>query len=268
MIRRTRTLSFCVALGVSLGLPAFISAQEPAGAGTGRTNVPDSPNPKPQGSTNPTVDTTARFVGYMTNKSIVFPDIATNEGPMTPSEKFRLFVNQSISPPYILAAGTSAAFDQARNTPKEYGQGWDAYADRFGADMARASSNSFFGSFLFASLLHQDPRFYPQNRPSFLGSMKYSAVRLFVTRTDSGRSTFNTTGIAGTLASEGLANAYLPVSEQTAAKNLERVGTDLAWRFAGNMFKNYWPTVFRSLGLNRLKVIPDPGSPDHPTPQG
>jgi hypothetical protein len=57
-----------------------------------------------------------------------------------------------------------------------------------------------------------------------------------------------------------LANAYLPASEQTAGKSLERVGTDLGWRFAGNMFKNYWPTIFHDLGLNRLKVIPDPGS--------
>jgi hypothetical protein len=27
------------------------------------------------------------------------------------------------------------------------------------------------------------------------------------------------------------------------------------------MFKNYWPTFFRNMGLNRLKVIPDPGKP-------
>ena len=59
---------------------------------------------------------------------------------------------------------------------------------------------------------------------------------------------------------EGLANAYLPASEQTAGKSLERVGTDFAWRFAGNMFKNYWPKVFTSLGLNRLKVVPDPSN--------
>ena len=24
------------------------------------------------------------------------------------------------------------------------------------------------------------------------------------------------------------------------------------------MFKDYWPTFFRNMGLNRLKVIPDP----------
>jgi hypothetical protein len=227
--------------------------------------MPDSPQPKPQGASNPALETTTRFVGYMTNRSIVFPDIATSERPLTIGGKFRLFVNQSISPPYILAAGISAAFNQARNVPKAYGQGWDAYGNRFGEDIARASSNSFFGTFVFASVLHQDPRFFPQLRPTLWSSVKYSAQRVFVTRTDSGRDTFNASGVVGTLAAETLANAYLPVSEQTGAKTAERFGTDLAWRFAGNMFKNYWPTMFHSLGLNRLKVIPDPGeNPQNP----
>jgi hypothetical protein len=242
-----------------------VSAQAPAGAGSGSTTLPDSP--KPQGATNPTLETTNKFIGYMTNKSIIFPDIAYSEGPMSTGEKFKLFVNQSISPPYVLAAGISAAYDQARNDPKSVGQGWDAYGTRYGYDMARASSNAFFGSFVLASALHQDPRFFPQSHPTLWGSVKYSAVRIFVTRTDSGRDTFNTSGIVGTLMSEGLANVYLPTSEQTAGKNCERVGTDLAWRFAANMFKNYWPTVFHSLGLNRLKVIPDPGSPDSTAPR-
>ncbi len=247
-------------LGACLLIPCAALAQAPAGAGTGTTSARDSPQPKAAGGSNPAMDTTTRFVGYMTNRSIVFPDIATSEGPMTPGEKFRLFVNQSISPPYILASRISAASNQARNSPEAYGQGWDAYGQRFGESLARASSNAFFGNFLFASMLHQDPRFYPQIRPSFWGSVKYSAQRVFVTRTDSGRNTFNSSGILGTTAAEGLANAYLPASEQTAAKNVERIGTDLAWRFAGNMFKNYWPTIFHDLGLNRLKVIPDPGS--------
>ena len=254
-------------LSVCLVFPLGVRAQAPAGAGTGTTAVPDSPQPKPSSATNPAIDTTARFVGYVTNRSIAFPDIAASEGPLSTGEKFRLFVNQSISPAYILAASVSAAYDQARNTPQADGQGWDAYGTRFGADIARASSNSFFTSFLLASALRQDPRFFPQNRPTLWGSVKYSARRVFITRTDSGRTVFNTSGIVGTAAAEALANAYLPVSEQTAAKNAVRFGTDLAWKFAANMFKNYWPTLFRGMGLNRLKVIPDPGSPDNPNPR-
>jgi hypothetical protein len=252
----------CLMLSACLCCP--LSAQEPAGAGTNGTSLPEAP--KPQSSVNPAVPTTNRFVGYITNKSIIFPDIAFSEGPLTPGAKFKLFVNQSISPPYILVAAVDAAYDQAVNTPKGYGQGWDAYAGRFGDDVARASSDSFFGTFVFASALHQDPRFFPQIRPSVWSSIKYSAQRVFVTRTDSGGETFNTSGLAGTLAAEALANAYLPASERTVANSSERVGIDLAWKFVGYMFKNYWPTVFRGLKLNRLKVIPVPGQPETGAP--
>lgn len=247
--------------------PGGLTAQQPAGAGTGKTTLPDSPQPKAQGQVSPAQGTAARFIGYATNKSLVFPDIATSPYPLSVGGKFKLFVNQSISPPYIVAAGITAGISQARNVPSAYGQGWDAYGQRFGASLGRASSNAFFSSFVFASVLQQDPRFFPQNRPSFWGSVKYSAERLVVIRNDSGKDGFNASQILGTLAAETLANVYLPQSEQTGAKTAQRFGTDLAWRFAGSMFKNYWPTIFHSMNLQRLKVIPDPGSPDNPNGQ-
>jgi len=234
-----------------------LAAQQPA---TPSTQTSPESSPTRQQIT-PTTDEgpAARFVGYATNPSTFFPDIATSPGPLTTTGKFKLFVNQSISPPYILESAFSAAFDQARNVPEDYGQGWAAYGSRFGTDMARSSGSSFFGTFLFASFLHQDPRFFPQSKPSFWRSLKYSTQRVVITRNDVGRDVFNTSGLLGPLASEGLANVYLPSSEQTVAKTLTRFASDLAWRVGGNMFKNYWPTFFRNMGLNKLKVIPDPG---------
>jgi hypothetical protein len=208
--------------------------------------------------------TPSRFFGYASNKSLIFPDIATSPGPLTAQGKFKLFVNQSISPPYVLAAGLSAAFNQARDVPPGYGQGWDAYGSRFGAEMARASSSSFFGTFLFATVLHQDPRFFPESEPTMWRTMKYSAQLIVITRNDSGKLVFNSSGLLGPLASESLANVYLPPSEQTIGKTATRFAVVLAWRFAGNMFKNYWPTMFHNMGLNRLRVIPDPGTPARP----
>ena len=244
-----------------------IVAQQPAGAGTGKTSLPESPEPKTTTAANPVTGTTTRFVGYMTNRSMFFPDIATSPGPLTVGKKFEQFVNESISPAYVLVSGINAAIEQARDVPKGWGQGWDAYGKRYGEAMGRASSNSFFGSFLFASVLRQDQRFFPQSHPTFWGSVKYAAKRLVVTRNDAGRNVFNSSGVFGTLAAETLANAYLPVGEQTGAKTAERFGTDVAWRFAGNMFKNYWPTVFHRFGLNRLKVVPDLGSPSQTADQ-
>src|SRR6201987_1977484 len=244
-------------LGSGLSSALSMAAQQPSGSST--QTGPDSSVTRQSATPSTNEGSAARFIGYATNPSTFFPDIATSPGPLTTAGKFKLFVNQSISPPYILESAFSAAFNQARNVPEGYGQGWDAYGSRFGANMARSSSSSFFGTFLLPSLLHQDPRFFPESKPSFWRSLKYSTQRIVITRNESGRDVFNPSGLLGPLASEGLANVYLPSSERTVGKTLTRFATDLAWRVGGNMFKNYWPTFFRNMGLNRLKVIPDPG---------
>src|ERR1700740_2707999 len=153
-MRASRWLVMVLALFTTTG----VIAQQPAGAGSGTTALPDSPQPKQQGAPSSSPGTTSRFIGYVSNKSIVFPDIATSPGPLSTGRKFKLFVDQGISPPYILAAGISSAFNQARDVPKSYGQGWDAYGGRYGESIARASSDSFFNPFFFASIFRQDPR--------------------------------------------------------------------------------------------------------------
>jgi len=246
--------------------PSSLHAQQPAGAGTGSSsaNLPDSPKPQQQAQPNTSMGTTSRFIGYALNRSIFFPDIAHSPKPISTGEKFRLFVDQGISPAYLLGSGISAAVNQANNTPGSTGQGWGAYGTRFGYSLARASSTSFFGTFAFASALHQDPRFFPESNPKFFHALKYSAVRIFVTRNDQGRDVFNSSGLLGPAAAEALSNAYLPTSEQTASRAAARYGSDLAWRFAANVFKEYWPTLFRSMHLQSLKVMPMPGDSSKP----
>lgn len=254
---------FRFVIAASLLLPALACAQSPAGAGTSNTNSkPDSPQPKQEAA--PSKGTAARYVGYATNRSIFFPDIATSPPPISAGGKFKIFVNQGISPAYILGSALSAAVNQANNSPSAPGQGWDAYGTRYGYSIARASSQSFFGTFVFASVLRQDPRFFPESHPGFFHAIKYSATRMVITKSDRGNDTFNSSGLLGPLAAEALANAYYPVHEQTGARTMERYGSDLAWKFAGNMFKEYWPTLFRGMHLQALKIVPNPGDVSKP----
>ncbi len=266
MMKRQRAFPFHFPSCTWLMLAALISiagnaaAQQPVGAGAGSQSLPDSPQPKQQPAANAHAQGTEKFVGYMTKRSLFFPDIAASPYPLSTGRKFELFANEAISPETILISAFGSGFEQWRDIPPGYGQGAEGYGKRFGASMATNASSSFFGTFLGASVLHQDPRFFPQIHPTFWGSVKYSARRLVVTRSDSGNDVFNASGLIGPLAGETLANTYLPKTEQTGAKTGERYGFDLAWKFAGNMFKNYWPTIFRDMGLNHLGVIPKPAS--------
>jgi len=246
----------------ALLIPVLATAQQPAGAGasaSSNSTKPDSPKPKQGAVRNPQESSTERYVGYVTTRSIFFPDIATSPGPLSVGGKFKIFLDQAISPAYILASGLSAAKNQATNSPSSVGQGWDAYGTRYGYSMARSSSQAFFGTFVFASMFRQDPRFFPEHNPGFFHALKYSAVRMVVTRNDKGNDTFNSSGLLGPLAAEALSNAYYPANQQTGALTMERYGSDLAWKFFGNMLKEYWPTIFRDLHLQSLKVVPNPG---------
>lgn len=186
-------------------------------------------------------------VTFLSKRSIFFPDLATSRGPLSPGEKFKLFLDDSIAPSTMFGAALGASVSQAANVPHGYGQGWDAYGKRFGASMARHASSDFFGTFLLASALHQDPRFFPQLNPTFGSSAKYAISRVFVTRNDEGKNVANWSQLVGMLLSESLANAYWPEEDRTAGQTFRRFGIGVGTRAASNMFRNYWPSIFKNL---------------------
>src|SRR5258706_10841542 len=226
-------LSYAAILVCSVGV---LCAQQPA-SGQDHPDAPSATRNAQSSARKPP----AGFVSTIRRRSIVFPDIATSEGPLSTGEKFKLFVNDSTSPGTFAAAAFGAGIGQAENSPRGYGQGAEGFGKRFGASMARNASSEFFGTFLLASILREDPRFFPQVEPTLGGSVNYSLTRVVVTRNDDGRNVANWSGLVGPLMSEGLANAYWPEEERTAGKTLERYGLDLAIRAGSNMFLNYWP---------------------------
>jgi hypothetical protein len=225
--------------------------------------LPDAPSagtqaqpPAPQAA-NP-VQSSVVFIELLQQKSLMFPDLATNQGPLDSWGKFKLAANNSVALSTIGAALISSAYGQAINSPAGYGQGGEGFGKRFGADMARAASANIFGTFMIASLTHEDPRFYVKKHLNFKESVKYAAVRLVITRSDSGERTVSYSDLLGPLAGEALANTYYPAGSRGVGSTLTRYASDLGWKFAGNLFRQYWPTINRRL---RLAPEPAPASP-------
>jgi len=188
-------------------------------------------------------------------RSLVFPDLATSEGRLSSWQKFQLAANNSVALSTIGAALIGSAYGQATNRPSGYHQGAEGYGKRFGADMARAASENLFGTFLLASALHQDPRFFVKRNLSFKQSVKYAAVRVMITSTDAGEKQVNYSGLIGPLLSEGLANAYYPSQNRTVGNTFTRYAIDLSWRYGGNLLRQYWPAINR-----RLRLAPEASS--------
>jgi hypothetical protein len=81
-------------------------------------------------------------------------------------------------------------------------------------------------------------------------SVKYAAVRLLYTRSDSGETVINFYGLLGPLASEALANTYYPESNRGIGGTLSRYASDQGWKFTGNLLRQYWPRINRKLRLS------------------
>ncbi len=219
--------------------------------------LPDAPTgggqtqPTPQtppATTNPIQSSVALFQ-VLQQKSRVFPDLATNVEPFGAWQKFKLAANNSVSVSTIGQALIAAGFSQAINSASGYGQGAEGYGKRFGADMARSASDNLFGTFLIASIFHEDPRFYVKSNLSFGQTLKYAAQRLVYTRGDSGGRVINFDGLLGPLASEGLANTYYPSTNTGVGSTFVRYGSDEGWKFAGNVVRQYWPRINKKLRL-------------------
>jgi hypothetical protein len=240
--------------------------------------LPDAPQPKQaqadqnqanqnqQKSSNPL----AAPIGLIAKRSYVFPEIAYTPGALTPKEKFELFLSQSSSPEQIFASVAGAAIGQARDALPGYGQGWSGYGDRFGSSLASGASSHLFGTYLLPTMLHDDPRYFVQLHGSWKVRVGHALSRVVMIRTDEGGYRFNIPQTLGPLMAEGLANVYLPDGERTAAKTFGRWGVRLGWGAASNLVKEYWPTIFKDLGISKvapgLKPTPPP-TPPGPPPQ-
>lgn len=127
--------------------------------------------------------------------------------------------------------------------------------------MAAGASTEFFSTFLFASLLRRDPRYFVSLRGGPWHRIGYSLSRLVVARTDAGGQGLNWPGILGPLFAEGLANSYLPAAKRTAGDTFGRYEVRLGFSAGGNVIKEYWPTIFRSLRIAKIAPVLGSDSP-------
>jgi hypothetical protein len=238
--------------------------------------LPDAPQPKQdqanqnQANQNQQKNPLTAPIGLIAKRSYVFPEIAYTPGALTPTEKFELFLSQSSSPEQIFASVAGSAIGQARDSLPGYGQGWSGYGKRFGSSLASGASTHLFGTYLLPTMLHEDPRYFVKFQGSWKARVGHALARTVEIRTDEGGYKFNIPQTLGPLMAEGLANVYLPDNERTAGKTFTRWGIRLGWGAASNLVKEYWPTIFKDLGISKvapgLKPTPPP-TPPGATPQ-
>ncbi len=192
----------------------------------------------------------------------VIPNFQTVSDPTLPyvplraRDKWKLFLRETVDPYTFASAAGGAALSQIDNDNPKYGYGVKSYLQRFGAAQADVTTQNFFQDAVLASLLHEDPRYFRMGPGhSVLTRVGYALSRVFITKRDSGKETFNFSGILGMGMGIALSDAYYPPRSVGGGELESRVVTSLSAWALSNLLPEFWPDV-KQKWLSRHKKEP------------
>ena len=214
--------------------PPSATDKNPADQNLALTRADSSTQPSGQG----------RVLGFLPSYGMVEP--GKHPPPLTVGKKFQLAV-QYLNPYTLVFVAAEAGINQARNSPKDYGQGVEGFGKRYGAGFADGLSDGLFVTGVYPSLLHQDPRYYRLGDGGFSHRAGYAVTRILVTRQDSGRKAFNFSEVLGSFSSSALAMTYYPSSQRDFSHVAERAGIQFAFDAGFNLLKEFYPEIQRKL---------------------
>ncbi|HEV2647261.1 MAG TPA: carboxypeptidase-like regulatory domain-containing protein [Acidobacteriaceae bacterium] len=178
-----------------------------------------------------------------------------NAAPMTTKQKYSLAARDTLDWSTYIGVSVGAAIEQANNSFGGYGQGAAGYGKRWAALFADGRSSDFLSHAVFASMLHQDPRYFYQGTGTKKSRLYHALSSAFVARSDSGRTMPNYSYLLGTMTSGALSNAYYPHADRGAGL----VFTNAAIGIGGRAFQAVVEEfVSKRLTKNSPKSMPAP----------
>jgi len=217
-------------------IPALALAQQaPAG---------NTPNPTPEEKQANKPEKAQRVLGVLPQFGVTN---VKNPTPLTPKQKFRLFYKSAFDPAEFTIVGIQAGISQAQDSFPEYGQGASGYGKRYGAAFADQVSSGFFTNYFYATLLHEDPRYYRLGEGSFKHRLGYALSQEFIGHKDSGGRTFAWSNALGAVTSGGISNAYYPAADRGFGLTMSRAGISLLYGSLGGLEDEFWPDIYQRI---------------------
>jgi hypothetical protein len=172
--------------------------------------------------------------------------------PLTAGQKFKVVARSSFDYVEFPWYGFLAGISQAQNSEPGYGQGAAGYGKRYGAAFADGTIENFWTSAILPSVLHQDPRFYQLGKGGFWHRTGYAVSRIFVTRSDSGHTQFNTSEIFGSAIAAGISTySYHPHADRTLSNTASVWGTQIGYDMITIVVKEFWPDIRRKISRKK-----------------
>lgn len=206
----------------------------------------DSPQPKTDA--NQSGQQTKRILWIVPNFRSVSAD--TYLPPQSFKEKFWLATQDSFDYSAFIYEGIVAGIAMAGKSEPQFGQGAAGYGLYYGHTFADGTIENYMVEAFVPTATKEDPRYYTLGKGGFFKRTGYAVSRIFITRTDSGNSTFNFSEIVGAGAAAGISNLYYP-PQNTWVKTYQHWGSQILQDGLSFVAKEFWPDINRAVFHNK-----------------
>jgi len=204
----------------------------------------DEPAEKPPAK--PATKEDKRLFGIFPNYKTMPADTGPIK-PLTVGGKFKLAAKDSFDPPVFLTSAFYAGIAHLSDQYPTWRQGARGYGKRYGSGYADQAIGNFLVEASLPALFHQDPRFFRLGKGGFAKRTGYALSRIWVTRTDSGGTTFNISEFGGNGLAALVGNLYYPGEGRAPENTLNRWATQLVGDSVFNVLKEFYPDIRRKL---------------------
>jgi len=143
-----------------------------------------------------------------------------------------------------------AAIGIASDSHTAYGPGVEGVAKYAGVSLTEDMTGEFFGTLLFPSLMHQDPRYHREPYVSIKRRFLHAVTQIVWTQSYSGKPMLNYGNIMGSVATAAVSNTFVPgPNRQGFGNTAQRLALAFAISPTGNLVAEFFPDVARRINL-------------------
>ena len=164
--------------------------------------------------------------------------------PQTFKDKFITASQDSFDYSSLTLAAAVSLQSYATDATPEFHTGGAAFGRYFWHSYLDEISENYLVEFIIPVATHEDTRYYSLGSGGFAKRATYSLSRAFITKTDSGKRTFNFSEIVGAGASAGLSNYYYPRPERTLDNTINKWGVNVGIDVASFFFREFSPDIY------------------------
>jgi hypothetical protein len=168
-------------------------------------------------------------------------------GPSEPShltqkDRFQLYLLSAGGPVPLLGEAAAAGVSQGTNRPPEWGQGWGAFGERYGSNLAYNGVRQTI-SYAAAIAFHEDNRYFASGRHGFWGRTGYALRSTFTARHPDGRQSFSVSGVSGVVGASAISSIWGPDSWKGVHNIAENAGISFGATAALNIVREFLPDL-------------------------